>query len=369
MKSLKKSILIFISGHGYGHVSRMSHIIKALIQKNLKIIVIADTNPKFFQSPQFKSIKFIKLSHDVGLIQSDSFNVDINQTLNRLEELYTNQNKIIEYLLDQLKSYKVLGILSDTSPFGIYMGKILSVPSYFIGNFTWTDIYYDLIATDTRFKKYITNMEKQYLNATKCFILPMHTTMKPFPKKTHINIPMLSPNPSIMTKKDWKKTTGRQYSTSQKKVLLSFGGFDFNNLPIDCINSFSDDYLFITTRAKGRKVSKNLVTINPMCKDYLGLIKFSDIVITKPGYGIIADCLVHQKPIIYTGRERFIEYDVLKKWLKTKFPSVFIPNKDLISGNWKPFLKKVLKLKTTFPNIPLNGAEVVVNYLKKQWEM
>ena len=40
-------------------------------------------------------------------------------------------------------------------------------------------------------------------------------------------------------------------------------------------------------------------------------MRAADVVVTKPGYGIIAECLANDTALLYTVRGHFIEYDVL----------------------------------------------------------
>ena len=44
---------------------------------------------------------------------------------------------------------------------------------------------------------------------------------------------------------------------------------------------------------------------------YEDLVRAADVVVTKPGYGIIAECLANDAAILYTDRGHFAEYDVL----------------------------------------------------------
>ena len=44
---------------------------------------------------------------------------------------------------------------------------------------------------------------------------------------------------------------------------------------------------------------------------YEDLVAACDVVATKPGYGIIAECVANRTAILYTSRGRFVEYDVL----------------------------------------------------------
>ena len=44
---------------------------------------------------------------------------------------------------------------------------------------------------------------------------------------------------------------------------------------------------------------------------YEDLVAAVDVVVTKPGYGIISECIANDTALLYTSRGRFVEYDVM----------------------------------------------------------
>lgn len=363
----QKAVAVFISGHGYGHVSRMKHVVRALncnSGENYKILVFSDCNPLFFKGKDFCYTECISLSHDVGLIQFDSINVDLQGTLKKLYEFFQKKNELIIKISDILKPFNTTLILSDTSSVPFLIAGKFKIPSCFIGNFTWSDIYRDLSNIEPVFRNYIPILNEEYSYAEKAFVLPVNTVMEPFAKTKIENIPFICPEKSRMSEREWEGITGQNYDRNKKYILLSFGGFDLKTLPEANIESFGPEFVFIATRAKGNTPIKNLIQIDPMCSNYSGLIKFSDVVITKPGYGIIADCLVEQKPIIFTERGRFAEYEILKNWLLELYPSVYMPNSDFLEGNWLKYIQKTLKIPKNYPDVLKNGAEIILNETK-----
>ena len=43
---------------------------------------------------------------------------------------------------------------------------------------------------------------------------------------------------------------------------------------------------------------------------YPDLVAAADVVVSKPGYGIVSECIANGTPLLYTSRGRFVEYDV-----------------------------------------------------------
>ena len=68
---------------------------------------------------------------------------------------------------------------------------------------------------------------------------------------------------------------------------------------------------------------------------YEDLVAAVDVVATKPGYGIIAECAAHQTAILYTSRGHFVEYEVLVREMPRYVRSQFIPQEALFAGEWR----------------------------------
>ncbi len=43
---------------------------------------------------------------------------------------------------------------------------------------------------------------------------------------------------------------------------------------------------------------------------YQDLVAAADVVVSKPGYGIVSECVANGTALLYTSRGRFIEYDL-----------------------------------------------------------
>ncbi|RKY85056.1 hypothetical protein DRQ09_07810 [candidate division KSB1 bacterium] len=94
------------------------------------------------------------------------------------------------------------------------------------------------------------------------------------------------------------------------------------------------------------------------------LVSSSDIVLSKPGYGIISDCIANKTPLVHIQRWDFLETDILVKDLNKYIPSVYMPYEDFINGNWELYFDKVIndELRNR-KNMEINGGAIVSSYL------
>jgi L-arabinokinase len=93
---------------------------------------------------------------------------------------------------------------------------------------------------------------------------------------------------------------------------------------------------------------------------YEDLVAAADAVVTKPGYGIISECIANKTAMLYTSRGHFIEYDVLVRDMPRYLNCEFISQEDLHAGRWAQPLRALLE-RTDLPRerLDIDGASVV----------
>jgi hypothetical protein len=96
---------------------------------------------------------------------------------------------------------------------------------------------------------------------------------------------------------------------------------------------------------------------------YEDLVAACEVVLSKPGYGIIAECAANGAALLYTSRGRFAEYDVLVSSMPAFVRSRFIPQDDLFAGRWQVHLDALLSRPGPTPTPPTNGAEIVARLI------
>ena len=93
------------------------------------------------------------------------------------------------------------------------------------------------------------------------------------------------------------------------------------------------------------------------------VVAASDAVVTKPGYGILSECLANRTPIVYTSRDDFVEYPILASAIKKSMPHQFIPRPKLFSGNWGATLERLWRQPRRWKKIAVNGAAVAAKII------
>jgi L-arabinokinase len=145
-------------------------------------------------------------------------------------------------------------------------------------------------------------------------------------------------------------------SGDRPTVLLSFGGFDIRGIDFGQVARL-EEYQFLTTQAPPKPVGNVRVVAMDGLR-YEDLVAQADAVITKPGYGIVSDCLANRVPVLYTSRGEFPEYACLVAGLQRFGVSRFIDNADLLAGAWREALEGLLGQARVWKDLPADGAYV-----------
>jgi len=320
------------------------------MQPNLRVHIRTSAPQWIFHDPSMAT-HYSDQAIDVGLVQADSLNMDLTATLAACRAVYANPQPLIDHELAFVRANKINLIAADTPPLAFEIAALAGVPSVSITNFTWDVIYRAYVSTLPEFTPLIATMTECYGKATDALTLPYPCDTAMFPRQQPI--PWITRN-SNLTKEQARNTFALPQTASI--VLLSFGGLGLERLPWNQLAQ-QNDYLFVTTGST-RGQTGNLLTLPATQTRYQDLLRAADAIITKPGYGIVADVLAQRVPILYTDRGEFPEYPRLVAALRDNATAKFIPQDQLLAGNLLPYLRCLLRKTPNWPDIDLHGAQV-----------
>ena len=347
-----RSILYYITSHGYGHAVRSQQVIRALHEAAATVQVhVRTAAPEWLFSGSSGPGSYTKQSLDVGVVQPNSLGMDLEATWRACRKLHDRMADLFDREIKFIKQHNIELILGDIPPICFEIAARASIPSVAITNFTWDVIYRAYTEAYPEFLPLIREMTSFYSKATLALALPYPCDMSMFPR--------CEPIPWVARESSLTRSGARAaFGLPQNRtiVLLSFGGLGFDDLPWQALDEMRD-FFFVTTAPAG-KSRGNLVMLDAAQRHYEDLLRAVEIIVTKPGYGIVADVLAQRLPVLYTERGEFPEYPFLVQALNDLATAEFIPQHELRLGNIRPYLLRLLEKTASWPAVPLNGAEI-----------
>jgi L-arabinokinase len=165
---------------------------------------------------------------------------------------------------------------------------------------------------------------------------------------------------SRRTRQDVRRILG--LNDSRPVVLLSFGGFEIQGIDFDRVERL-DQYCFLTTQPTPRPLRNvRVVTLDGL--QHVDLVAQADAVITKPGYGIVSDCLANRVRVLYTARGEFAEYGPLVAGLERYGIAAFIETGTSSPGPGGTVWTSCCADLPCGSDLPAHGAETAARILR-----
>lgn len=312
-------ICFYISDHGFGHAMRCVPIMEELLTRGARITAVCGAKqiPVIHADLGDETISYRTEKMDVGLVlHPGTLLVDskrlYEETYKYLSGREQRASKEAEWLIDNEVDIAVC----DMPLWSIEACQLAGVPMQYLGNFTWTEMYREYLS-DEIWETY----GEEYKRIRHALLYSPHNTeMLEFLQNSEIKETSLvarrfHPDQAIAIKE----------KHSCPLIFAALGmsaGFtdpaDVSKLP----------YEFITNQGVpliGNNV-EHIPAGTPNTQDF---ILASDYVITKAGWGTIAECLLAGKPMALFERDTVLEDRTTIRVLEQQKLAVKISQADL----------------------------------------
>jgi L-arabinokinase len=361
------TLVCYISGHGFGHASRCIELLNTLADKEpgLRIVVRSQASSWLIRHTARPAIELDTVECDTGVVQIDSLRLDEEETVRRAARFMETLPARAAAEAAELESLGATLVLADIPALGIAAGRRAGRPAVALGNFSWDWAYsaYDGggPVADA--------IGRVYAEASLALRLPLWGGFGAFPRVC--DLPFIARR----SKRDPFETRAAfGLHLDEPVALVSFGGYGAEGLDLDGVSHIEGYRVVMSSRTPlagrgpGSPSAGALVWLDESAMyargyRYEDLVRASDVVVTKPGYGIISECAANDTAILYTSRGHFIEYDVLVAGMGRYVRAAYIDHDDLFAGRWTAHLDRLLAQPPPPERARVDGAEVAADLL------
>jgi L-arabinokinase len=349
------SVAFYISGHGFGHASRQVEIINRLAARRPDLRILIRTaaarwlldrtvKPRFDLDPR---------PVDTGVVQIDSLHLDETATIAAARDFYATFDARADDEARRLIEEDVVLVVSDAPPLACAAAARAGVPSVVVSNFTWDWIYegYEGHEGHEGDSGFIETIRKAYRDADAAWRLPMHGGFAAF--KTIVDVPFVARH-AMHAPEETRRRLG--LPSNRRLVLPTFGGYSVDGLKLDALD--------IDTPGSGWQIAQVPdAAIYDAGLRYEDLVRAVDVVLTKPGYGTLSECIANHTAVVYTSRGRFAEYDVLVRDMPKYLRCAYLDNDSLLAGRWRAALDAALAAPEPPQHPRTDGAVIIADMI------
>jgi L-arabinokinase len=366
--STRPVIVFYISGHGFGHASREIAVVNTLGARrpDLHIVLRTAVSPAMLSRTLRTPATTIEGPCDVGVIQVDSVTHDDDATIRAATAFQAGMAGRITEECGRLDGLAVQAIVGDIPPVAFEVAHRLGVPSVAISNFTWDWIYEWYPELMRQAPGLPETIRASYRLATRALELPLSGGFGVFPNVT--KIPFITRH-AVLSREETRRRLG--LDAVRPVALLSFGGYGLPRLDLSRLDCLQDWTLLLTDRIAPppSDVSTHVrfIAESEFGDDlrYEDLVGASDVVVTKPGYGIVSECVANKTAMLYTSRGRFREYDLMVAEMPAILRCRFLSQDDLFGGRWLDALTALMQQPPPPRRMATDGTAVAVSVLEQ----
>ncbi len=362
------TVFFYISGHGFGHASRQIETINALgaLRPDLTIVVRTSAPSWLIERTARVPLMLLPGECDTGVVQIDSLRLDEAATIHRARDFYRMLPQRARQEASLLTAHDARLVVSDAPPLACAAAAAAGIPSIVVSNFTWDWIYEGYAEHLSDAAELLPSIRNAYRRAEAAWRLPMHGGFAAF--DTIIDVPFIARH--ARHARDHVRRT-LALPLDRPLVLSSFGGYGVSGLDLgrlDCLGKYS---VVLTAGDPVNALDTTPAGVFEIPDDtlygsglhYEDLVAACDVVATKPGYGIIAECIANGPAILYTSRGQFAEYDVLVREMPRYLRCAYLDHDAIFGGRWCAALDRLLAAPPPPERPATNGATIVAEQI------
>jgi hypothetical protein len=364
------SVVFYISGHGFGHAVRQIAIIDALhaLEPDTPLFVRTSAPEWLFRRSTDAGFTLLPGATDTGVAQIDSLRPDEAETIARARAFHLELPERAEHEAATLRRCGAALVVADAPPLACAAAAAAGIPAVVCANFTW-DWIYRAYAEQPGASELVASIGESYALAESGWRMPLHGGFETF--REVIDIPFVARHSRRgLAPHAIRATLG--LPAERRLALISFGGYGLRRLPLDQLDCFRRWDVVLSSPGDQDTALPPGVHNVPDGRiygaglRYEDLVRGVDVVVTKPGYGIIADCLANDTAMLYTPRGRFPEYDVMVEAMPRFLRCRKLELDDFENGRWKDALDE-LAIAPVPPERPRSdGAAIAARMISRR---
>jgi L-arabinokinase len=348
-------LVAYVSGHGFGHATRTAQVLRAVRARapQLTLAVVTSAPEELFRSAVAGAFSYRRLECDVGFAQQDALSIDAEETARRFSAFASRWDDTVASEASWLEKAGARAVLGDIPPLAFAAAARAGVPSIGLANFSWDWIYRHAARRAPSLAAAADHCAAAYARATLLLRLPFAGDLTVFPRVE--DIPLVARRPRV-PRAEARRRLGLD---ARPVVLVSFGGIGLPGFRLEVLGRLAAFQWLVPDAAAAPPGNVQVVDrprLEGLGLGYEDVVGAADVVVTKPGYGIVTDAIGAGARLVYTDRGDFPEYPILVEGMKAYLPAAYVTNDDVRAGRLEPALRAVLALPL-LPPPDLTGAE------------
>lgn len=334
-------IAAYVSGHGFGHSTRTAEVLREVRSRDASVpltVVCSAKTEHLHRRAVPERLGFRAEDCDVGLAQKSALVIDEAGTVDAWRRFHGGYADRVAREARWLRESGARVVLGDIPPLAFDAAADAGVPSIALANFSWDWIYRHLAARNPGLHEAADHAARAYSRGGLLLELPFAGDLSAFPRRERI--PLVARRPGV-----GRAETRRRLGLDGTVLLWSFGGLGLPGFDPRVLAGTPGVTFVVSDAAPALPGNVRLVAARDMDAariEYVDLVAAADVVVTKPGYGIVSDAIAARTRMLYTDRGDFPEYPIMVREMGEWLPAEHVTNDQLLAGRLADPIERLL---------------------------
>ena len=356
---VQMTILYYVSGHGYGHATRSSEIMRALARRAPETRVVVRTNAPahLFAGIGGVTVQSTPHSLDPGAVEeADALGVDVPATIAEIERYYAQRERLIANESAVVRQERASLVVADFPSLAGDVAATAGVPCLGIGNFTWDWIYEPFFRGDSR-PHFLAWIRESYAKLGTYLRLPFSPSDGLDMFRRVLPVPLVARRAG-REPADVLARIGIDPADPRPRVLLAMRGRIPPLARARAVETHRDLlFLHFEPDTAGAHENCRSATLGPELS-FGDVLSVCEAVVSKLGYGILSECVAAGKALLAPPRRHFREEEIFDREAARYIRLQPISAEEFAAGQWSVHLRRLLTLPPPVATMRTDGADV-----------
>jgi hypothetical protein len=354
-------LLVYISGHGFGHVAQTAPVLgrlrRLLPQMHLTVCSAAPSSHLHSRIPG--DFTHLPQAADFGMTMASALDVLVPESLAAYREFHRDWHGRVAREAEQIAVLKPHMVLSNVAYLPLAAARQAGVPCAAMCSLNWADIFAHYCGNMPGAPEILQQMREAYASAGAFLRVTPGMPMADLP-----NLRPVGPIARLGANRRGRIDQLLGLGTHEKLVLITLGGIA-TRLPMESWPQIKGVRWLV--QADWGVVRADVSTLESLQMDFTDVLASCDALVCKPGYGSFAEAACNGVPVIYVSRPDWPEEPCLVEWLARHGHCVEVARQQLESGDLRDALAGLWGRGRPDAMAP-DGIEQAADYLRSSLE-
>ncbi|HEY3327390.1 MAG TPA: hypothetical protein VGK14_09480 [Novimethylophilus sp.] len=351
-------LLVYISGHGFGHVAQTAPVLDRLraLLPELRLTICSSVPAAHLRARIHGVFDHIGDAADFGMVMASALDVLADQSLAAYREFHHGWHARVEHEAARISRLKPDWVLSNIAYLPLAAARLAGVKSAAMCSLNWMDIFCHYCGSLPGAAEILGQMHDAY-RAADTFLRV--TPGMDMPSLDHVR----AIGPIARLGGNCRGEISRRLGLEQdeKLVLVSMGGIA-TQLPVASWPVLPGVRWLVP--ADWRAARPDIAVLESLGMDFIDVLCSCDAFICKPGYGSFAEAACNGVPVLYVSRHDWPEEHCLVEWLSRHGRCAEISRQRFEAGELQAALDGLWE--AAGPRVAPGGIDEAADYLLKR---